>query len=573
MQKTINSNIGGRIFHVEDDAYALLDQYLKDVKTHFSSYPDQDEIMADIEHRIAEQFESLSRGKDGIIAKADVAQVMEIMGQPQDFSDDTNSADEPKTSKQSEPRKRVRLYRNTDNQIIAGVASGIAAYFDIDPLWIRLIFVVTLLFGGSGILIYIILWIIVPAAGTPAEKVEMRGNTVTLASIEKTIKEEILDNEKAKAGVEKVGGSVRKIGMAFGKIVRMFFKIIIQLIGVFMSIGFAIACFGLLVATIVALRTGNSPYVDFPLRDFFTHAELYTVLFAGFFTAVIPLAILGLIGGTLAAFRNIFNKQITIAMIVVWFVASAILVSTIVNAAPRFEQFRNTHPAYKIETRTLDLKDFNKLSFSDGLRVEIKQGVEYKIEVAAVHADQERIAAEVKDSTLSMRMNSQNNRICIFCIHQGPRIIVTLPELNELSGEDGISISADTINTPSLVIRSKNGSRVEINHLTAAAVQSESSDGSHLILSGTTTDYTASAINGARVQARGLIAQNVTATGKDGSWISVHAESSLKTSSKNGSRIDYEGSPETIEGNAREDSGSDDYKDYDAPAAPYAPAE
>ncbi len=569
MQKTINSDIGGRIFHVEEDAYALLDQYLKDVRIHFASYPDQDEIMADIENRIAEQFEELGRGKDSIIAKPDVEKIMAAMGEPQDFADDSDEA--PKQTK-TKAHRRGRLYRDTDNQIIAGVASGIAAYFGIDPLWVRLIFVVTLLFGGSGVLIYVILWIIVPAAESPAEKLEMHGNAVTLASIEKTIKEEILDNEKAKAGVEKVGGGIRKLGTGLGKVIRMFFKIIIRLVGVALTVGFAVACFGILVATIVALRTGNSPYVDFPLRDFFTHAELYTVIFSGFFTLFIPLAILALIGGTLAAFRNIFNKQITIAMIAVWFVAGAILVSTIVNAAPRFEQFRQTHPAFKIETRTLDVKDFNKLAFANGLRVEIKQGPEYKVEVAAVHTDQERIIAEVKDNTLSMRMNYQNNRICIFCVHQGPRITVTIPELSELSTEDGTSISADGITAPNLIIRSKNGSRVEINHITASTVQSESSDGSHLILSGTTTDYTVTAKNGARVQARGLIAQNVTATGNDGSWISVHAESSLKTTTHNGSRIDYEGNPATIHGNPRQNDELYEYENYDSPPAPTAPA-
>lgn len=187
MKKTINTNINGINFIIDDDAYAVLNTYLNAIKSHFKNKKGSDEIISDIESRIAELFQQMLNEKKQVLNIDDVNQVKEQMGQPSDFDQDA----EDETiyyAKTSSSHKR--LYRDTNDRMIGGVCSGLAAYFNIDTVWIRLIFVIAILSGVSA-LAYIILWIIIPAARTVSERLEMRGDPVNISNIEKSIREEL----------------------------------------------------------------------------------------------------------------------------------------------------------------------------------------------------------------------------------------------------------------------------------------------------------------------------------------------------------------------------------------------
>lgn len=187
MKKTINTNINGISFIIDDDAYAVLNSYLNAIKSHFKNKKGSDEIIGDIESRIAELFQQMLNEKKQVLNIDDVNQVKEQMGQPSDFDQDA----EDETiyyAKTSSSHKR--LYRDTNDRMIGGVCSGLAAYFNVDTVWIRLIFVIAILSGVSA-LAYIILWIIIPAARTVSERLEMRGDPVNISNIEKSIREEL----------------------------------------------------------------------------------------------------------------------------------------------------------------------------------------------------------------------------------------------------------------------------------------------------------------------------------------------------------------------------------------------
>src|SRR3989304_2523326 len=163
MKKTITMNLSGIIFHIEEDAYETLSKYLNTIKGYFKDSDGGDEIMADIESRIAEMLsEKLNTGKQAILI-ADVEEVIAIMGKPEDYAGENSNSEtkeETKTEEQAGERKRRRrVFRDPDEKILGGVCSGIANYFDFDPLWLRLGWVVLTLLGGAGILIYIIIWI------------------------------------------------------------------------------------------------------------------------------------------------------------------------------------------------------------------------------------------------------------------------------------------------------------------------------------------------------------------------------------------------------------------------------
>ncbi|NJM26886.1 MAG: PspC domain-containing protein [Bacteroidia bacterium] len=186
MKKNISINISGIIFHIEEDGYENLRKYLDSINRYFSSFEDSSEILADIESRIAEIFLSkLNEGKQVITAE-DVNSLIATMGSVSDFkaaeeqdapeagsaANDNKRTEEETTSAGStseqhrrtgytEPRK---LYRDQKRKILGGVCSGMANYFNIDPVWIRLFFALFTVAYGVGFLVYVVFWIAVPGS-------------------------------------------------------------------------------------------------------------------------------------------------------------------------------------------------------------------------------------------------------------------------------------------------------------------------------------------------------------------------------------------------------------------------
>jgi len=221
MNRTISINLGGMFFHIEDEAYHALARYLEAVNNYFKHEEGAAEIVEDIEGRIAEMFsESLNKHKRQVVLLNDVEFMIGVMGLPEEFDDplsaDTkntnqsanNSFNEPQTAgrKQSygQHEETKRLYRNPDDKLIAGVCSGLSAYFGInDPIWMRLAFLLIVFGGfGTGIILYFVLALIVPKATTSAQKLAMKGKPINVQNIGKTIKENINDFSK---GFDEIG--------------------------------------------------------------------------------------------------------------------------------------------------------------------------------------------------------------------------------------------------------------------------------------------------------------------------------------------------------------------------------
>ncbi len=197
MRKTVNINLNGRVFYIDDDAYARLKDYLDKLERYFRKQEEAKEIISDIESRIAELFVEKLHHESGVVTLIMVDEVIRTMGQPEDFEGEF-SAGEPEYVEYEEYKgKKKRLFRDVDNKVVAGVCSGLAAYFNTDPVFVRVIFAI-LPFLSVGIIfpIYIILWLVIPAAVTTAQKLEMRGENVTIQNIEKAIKNEFEDVKK-----------------------------------------------------------------------------------------------------------------------------------------------------------------------------------------------------------------------------------------------------------------------------------------------------------------------------------------------------------------------------------------
>ena len=197
MNKTFNINLGSYPFAIDEDAYEYIQDYLGTIRKHFSASDGCEEILYDIEVRMAELFQEHLKGR-AIISMKEIDEVIMIMGKPEDFgaepmSDTYNASGRAKPS-HGRIQTGKRLFRDPDDQKIGGVCSGISAYLGIeDPLWIRLIFALLFFTGGIGVITYIILWALVPEASNAGDKLSMRGEPATIQNIAKVVEEELTE--------------------------------------------------------------------------------------------------------------------------------------------------------------------------------------------------------------------------------------------------------------------------------------------------------------------------------------------------------------------------------------------
>ena len=247
MNKTININLAGIIFHLDEVAFEKFKTYLSNVKTALGKEESGEEIIADIEARIAEIF-NLRMKENGsqVVDLSDVEFIIETLGQPEAFVDE--SENEEPTSSSKETR---RFFRNPDEKVIGGVCSGIGAYFDVDPVWIRVLFLILLFFTGIGFITYVILWAAIPEAKTTAQKLQMRGEAVNLNNIEKlfTKVEDYTSSEKIKSGVNSfVSFVVNGIGSIFSFIFKCI-GVLLAIVGAFIAFTLIAALLGIFGST------------------------------------------------------------------------------------------------------------------------------------------------------------------------------------------------------------------------------------------------------------------------------------------------------------------------------------
>jgi len=386
MNKTIIININGIVFHIEEDAYEILKNYMTDVKRHFSNSADSLEITTDIENRIAEMFsELLVKENKQVIVEPDVKLIIEQMGTVADFESAENDSKADQTAYTYNNREGRRLFRDPDDHLLAGVCAGIANYFDMDPVWIRLIFAVFVLIGGSGILLYCILWIVVPKAVTRADRMAMKGEKQNLQGFKKNFEDEL---SSVKQNLSNFGHEARPFVYKARDFFGDFFhhlgiflggagKVFIKLVGVFILL----ACFGFAIALIVGLiafvgfGAGNA-HDFFPFRIIVNeHAD--NIYLCAFLTAFIPL--LSIILVTLKGIFNVgsIGRSTGTVFLIIWLCSLSMLIFYAVKISSNFREsasFTETVNLKPVKNNTyyLKLNDIKYFSHDDSVRLDIK---------------------------------------------------------------------------------------------------------------------------------------------------------------------------------------------------------
>ncbi|WP_266368384.1 PspC domain-containing protein [Tellurirhabdus rosea] len=456
MKKTISINISGVIFHIEEDGYDKLKNYLTSIQQYFSTYEDSQEIITDIENRIAEKLHNkLKTDQKGAVTLDDVNELIRSMGTVADFvaveeeeilvgagansakqaygsegarsgSNPAGTPPPPPNQTYSAPRKLYRdlrrkllggvasgianyfnidpvwvrlifltlffalppigqevgagisgltlilyiamwvsfpgsvtldddksvkkFYRNPDDKVLGGVASGLGAYFGIDPGVIRLLFVLTIFLFGTGLLAYLILWIISPEAKSMTEKMEMKGQPITLTNIEHNVKRSLNINETSgqESTLTKVllfpfrliAAVVNGLGRVLGPLLRGFGAVVRVFIGLLLIVtggSIAIAALALLGVALgmqnVGIETG-----DFPI-ELLQQDISGPMLLAAFVAMFIPGLALGVLGATLVSRRAFFSRNIGLGMLALWFLS---VLGLAIAIPPLVADFRRT---------------------------------------------------------------------------------------------------------------------------------------------------------------------------------------------------------------------------------------
>ncbi len=176
MKKAIQINLAGSIFHIDEDAYELLREYLSGVEHQFGRSADGAEVIQDLETRMAELFLEKLKPHRKVISTEDVREVLTTLGAPEDMGENKEQHSWSGSRSRREGKRYRRMYRDPDDKPIGGVCSGLGYYFNTDPLLIRILFVIAL-FIGFGFLAYIVLWIALPSAQTPEQIAEMKSGS------------------------------------------------------------------------------------------------------------------------------------------------------------------------------------------------------------------------------------------------------------------------------------------------------------------------------------------------------------------------------------------------------------
>lgn len=298
MNKTVNINLANMLFHIDEEAFNKMQRYLESVKRSFANTPGNEEILADIEARIAELFHEKLENERQVITLKEVDEVITIMGQPEDYMvDEDIFEDEPDLGKKSAGRRRAKkFYRDTEHKYVAGVSSGLGHYFNIDPLWIRLLWII-LTVGSTGafIIIYGLLWLLIPEARTTSEKLDMRGEDVNISNIERKVKEGFDDvAQKIKSvDYEGVTNKVKNGGKSFfdtlGDIIMFLFKVFGKFIGIVLVIIGAATIIGMFIGM---LTVGTLDWISLPgvhgVIDNITGAPVWFLSLLFFFVIGIP---------------------------------------------------------------------------------------------------------------------------------------------------------------------------------------------------------------------------------------------------------------------------------------------
>ena len=469
MKKTLTINLNGSVFHIDEDAYQRLNGYLNAIDKHFPNMEDK-EIVRDIEARIAELFSEKLINRN-VVEIADVEQVISILGQPNQFGGENETADEQPKNEQSEKTQNSRkssrkLYRDPDNQVLGGVLAGLAAYLNFDVVWLRILAVVLVVFGiGSPILLYIIAWIIMPEAKTSAQKLEMRGEAVNIDSIKN-----FFESEQLHENARKVGSRVREIVPILAKIIFIFAGVIAAIVGFSVIVA-------LLAAAVALFFTGSWLIFDAGM--------ISSTIFWSAVAALVLIPAVGIFIGGIRLIKNRQNPQnmqrcsgvFGWSMLALWIISLLVLIASAIYGTNngginnigdigniienKFEYKINEKVGNQI-TESRNISTFNAVEIGNGMEVEFIDSDSLFVDITASKNSIDNVQCEVKDSVLYIKRKLQKYNF--FRRGEFIRVKIGTDKIKNITANNACKIYSDTpLKAENFVLDVENACKINLD--------------------------------------------------------------------------------------------------------------
>lgn len=570
MNKTISISIGGRNFFVEEQAFQKLDAYLKAIKAHFAAQAGSEEIVSDIENRMAEKFsENTKNNSQAVVTLTDVNNIIAELGTVDDITSEGGNSSHTRYDSADSSVKR-RLMRNGDDKIIAGVCSGIAAYFDIDPFVVRCVFGLLIFAWGTIIPIYLLLWIIMPEAKTATEKMQMRGQPLNLDSISQNIKEKAQEfkeqmhkhaanfkssgEKDANSGPEKndgdaevkknsknrLSGFFRQIGQGISSLILGIVKIAGKLIGLFIIITGALATAGLTFVGAVAIFNADSPYLNFPLGTIPHDVIYYIFIFLAYLLLLIPLQFFILLGSSIFGRSKSFTASAGLGMLGIWLAALIIGGVMGIKYFPGYASAIQNSPQMQDASKTYEVLEFKSVNLSNSNNYKLIQGGGFGVKAEGTAYELEKLEVKIEDGVLSV--DNKNEKFCFFCWDRGVAVEITAPTFENINGKNSSRITGENITATSTTITLSNSSRADFG-LNVKDLNLKLSNSSRAVLAGSVETLKANLSNSSRLDATLLQAKDAEVVASNSSRANVNVSQNLLYKTTNSSRIYYSGQP------------------------------
>lgn len=539
MKKTISITLNGIVFNIEEDTFAELQVYLEALKNHFGSSAFGKEVIVDIEARFAEQFSSTL--KDRKTETISIDQVQEIIKNMGTVADLTN---EEKTSNQDTPRAtgQRRLYRNPEDVVISGVSSGMASYFNIDPLIPRILFVVSALIGGYGILLYILLWIIVPKAESNSQKLEMKGDAVNIANLEENHR----GRQNKTQNFSMIRYFFRELFYLMGRFIRTLGPILISIIGILITAATFVALFAGTLLMLLLCFDPNSPYIDPAITQVFNGSEYVFLISSGFVSGFIPLLTILLVGISFIRRKNTFTKPLFITMAVLWFAAGLTFGFLATSAAPQIDAAVKSIEARPEASKEFSVSEFQSIQTERDERVKISYGTQTKVIAYGREEELDDLIISVENNELNFEYND-DFRICIFCINKPTTFEVITPYITKVDAANFSRVDIHGFNgSPEFEINAHNTARVMFDGQ-VSNISVDLNNAARVILSGKATNLNATLTNASRLEAMDFVTENITIEATNSSDAEVNVTSKIQATASGASHVRYTGNPDTKE--------------------------
>ncbi len=534
MKQTLTINLNGIVFHIDNDACELLQDYLQKVEHNLGSTDDAQDVMRDIEARIGELFtDMLRKGGVQVVNESMVQRIMEQLGSPEAFYDEDGEAPS-QSSEQNTQTVAKRLYRDEDNELLGGVCSGLAAYTGIDTVWIRLLFVFFTIVYGAAFFLYILLWIIVPAARTAAQRLEMRGVEPSVGNIEQEVRR-TKEEEPSNKGCLRSSISFLLKGFVG---ICLLFTVPVLLFMVFILGVVLVALIGALFGTVPEVITSVFP-------ELASNGEISCGLLLLLFSlSTILIPFIMLVHWLITHFRKreVVSKRFWWITGILWLVSLfGIGGVTIYAATHNFSHF-HTDPSviwdddddYATITHFNELDAFHSIIVSGNADIDLSQNPVQSVSMQTTRPDLYEV--EVRDGVLHISCKEHKHPLDV-------DFTIAVPEIRSIISSGACSIDGVGVwNVNDLYIQTSGASELDLN-VNAKTLNLQSSGASSTEFRGT-VDHLQINISGAgEVDAFGLQARTANVVCSGAGEVEVSVSEDLAAQASGASKIEYRGNP------------------------------